>query len=207
MESIQLIHYALLFGALLVVAGILSSLVATRFGIPLLVVFLAIGMLAGEDGPGNIDFQNYELTYLIGSFALAVILFDGGLRTRVSEQIKSRRAPAALLSTVGVVVTAGIVGWAATWVLDLSLTEGFLLGAVVASTDAAAVFFLLRTGGLRLRPHVASTLELESATNDPAAVLITLFATNLLLAGPDSLGWGIPLQLAWQVGLGAFFGV
>lgn len=207
MESIEFIHLFLLFGALLVLMGILSSLVATRFGIPLLVVFLVIGMLAGEDGPGGIQFENYELTYLIGSLALAVILFDGGLRTRVSEDLHRRRIAAGLLATVGVMVTAVIVGAAASFALDLSRLEGFLLGAVVGSTDAAAVFFLLRTGGLKLRPHVASTLEIESATNDPAAVLMTLIATNALLVGADGLGWGVSLLLFWQIGVGVAFGV
>jgi cell volume regulation protein A len=207
MESIALIHYALLFGASIVLIGIFSSLVATRFGIPLLVVFLAIGMLAGEDGPGGIEFENYELTYLIGSFALAVILFDGGLRTRMSSQLRGHGAPAAVLSTVGVLITALTVGSVAAFVLGLSWLEGFLLGAVVASTDAAAVFFLLRSGGLRLRPQVSSTLELESATNDPAAVLITLFATNLLLAGGGGIGWDVAVLLVWQIGLGAVFGL
>lgn len=207
MESIELIHYALLFSALIVLIGIFSSLVATRFGIPMLVVFLVIGMLAGEDGPGGIEFENYELTYLIGSFALAVILFDGGLRTRLSSQLKGRRAPAALLSTAGVTITALVVGLAAIWVLKVSWVEGFLLGAIVGSTDAAAVFFLLRSGGLRLRPQVASTLELESATNDPVAVMITLLATSVLLADTSGIGWQVPLLLAWQLCIGIVFGI
>jgi len=207
MESIELIHYILLFGALLVLIGIFSSLVATRFGIPLLVVFLVIGMLAGEDGPGGIQFENYELTYLIGSFALAVILFDGGLRTRMSSQLRGHAAPAAVLSTLGIVITALIVGSAAAFVLGLTWLEGFLLGAVVASTDAAAVFFLLRSGGLRLRQRVSSTLELESATNDPAAVLITLFTTNLLIAGTAGMGWDVTVLLVWQIGLGIVLGL
>jgi cell volume regulation protein A len=207
MESIQLINLFLLFGSLLVLLGILSSLVATRFGIPLLVVFLGIGMLAGEDGPGGVLFENYELTYLIGSLALAVILFDGGLRTQVSADLRRRQVPAGVLATLGVVITAAIVGAFARFALDLSWLEGFLLGAVVASTDAAAVFFLLRTGGLKLRPHVASTLELESATNDPAAVLLTLVATNALLAGSAVSGWDAALAVLLQISIGVAFGV
>lgn len=207
MDSLQLINYFLLFGSLLVVLGILSSLIATRFGIPLLVVFLGIGMLAGEDGPGGVLFENYELTYLIGSLALAVILFDGGLRTRVTADFRRRRVPAGLLATVGVVVTAAIVGVAARYALDLSWLEGFLLGAVVASTDAAAVFFLLRSGGLKLRQHVASTLELESATNDPAAVLLTIVATSAVLAGTAVSAWGFVVAIVLQIAVGLAFGI
>lgn len=207
MEAIQDVNVALLIGAVLVLFGILSSFVATRFGVPLLVVFLLIGMLAGEDGPGGIAFENYPLTYLIGSLALAVILFDGGLRTRISDDLRRRRVPAALLATVGVVVTALVTGAAASYALGMSWLEGFLLGAVIASTDAAAVFFLLRTGGLRLRQKVASTLELESATNDPMAVLVTLVATNALLAGTAGFGWTVPLTLALQIGFGTIIGL
>jgi cell volume regulation protein A len=207
MDSIEQVHLFLLFGSLLVLIGIFSSLMATRFGIPLLVVFLGIGMLAGEDGPGGLEFENYELTYLIGSLALAVILFDGGLRTRISADLRRRRVPAGLLASVGVVITAAIIGVVASLALDLSWLEGFLLGAVIASTDAAAVFFLLRTGGLRLRQHVASTLEMESATNDPAAVFLTLVATSALLSGADGLGWGAWLTLVWQIGAGVVFGL
>jgi cell volume regulation protein A len=207
MDEINVINVAMLIGAVLVLLGILSSFVATRFGVPLLVVFLVIGMLAGEDGPGGIAFENYPLTYLIGSLALAVILFDGGLRTRVSDDLRRRRVPAALLATVGVVVTALIAGGVASYALGMNWLEGFLLGAVIASTDAAAVFFLLRTGGLRLRQKVASTLELESATNDPTAVLITLIATSALLPGAAGFGWTIPLTLALQIGFGTLFGL
>ena len=207
MEAINLVNVALLVGAVLVLIGIVSSFVATRFGVPLLVVFLTIGMLAGEDGPGNIAFENYSLTYLIGSLALAVILFDGGLRTRISDDLRRRRMPATLLATVGVVVTAIIAGFAASWALELSWLEGFLLGAVIGSTDAAAVFFLLKTGGLRLRQNVASTLELESATNDPMAVLITVIATNVLLAGGAGFAWTVPVMLVLQIGFGTVFGL
>ena len=207
MEAIEVVNVALLVGAVLVLLGILSSFVATRFGVPLLVVFLLIGMLAGEDGPGGIAFENYSLTYLIGSLALAVILFDGGLRTRITDDLRRRRVPAVLLATVGVIVTALIAGAVASYALEMSWLEGFLLGAVIASTDAAAVFFLLRTGGLRLRQKVASTLELESATNDPMAVLVTLIATNALLAGTAEFAWTIPLTLALQVGFGTVFGL
>lgn len=207
MPAITLINLFLLFGSALALLGILSSLIATRFGIPLLLVFLAIGMLAGEDGPGGFDFENYQLTYLIGSLALSIILFDGGLRTRVTSDLRRRRTPAALLATVGVLITAVITGLIAIVALDLSWLEGFLLGSVVASTDAAAVFFLLRSGGLRLRQNVATTLEMESASNDPAAMFLTLVATTALLAGSDGFGWDVVGSLFWQIMGGVAFGV
>src|SRR5687768_6795391 len=139
LTSLTLINLILLFGSLVALLGILSSLIATRFGIPMLLVFPAIGMLAGEDGPGGFGSENYPLTYLIGSLALSVILFDGGLRTRITADLRDRRAPATLLATIGVVITAAITGVVASLALDLSWLEGFLLGSIVASTDAAAV--------------------------------------------------------------------
>src|SRR4051812_40432024 len=144
MESISLINGLLLIGALLVMLGILSSLVATRFGAPLLLVFVALGMLAGEDGPGGIHFNDYKTTYMIGSLALAVILFDGGLRTHINT-LRGAVWPATLLATVGVVITAGLVGYAAMYIFNIPLIYGLLLGSIVASTDAAAVFFLMHT--------------------------------------------------------------
>jgi cell volume regulation protein A len=153
MESIHVIDTVLLLGALLIFAGILSSLLASRFGAPLLLVFLLVGMLAGEDGPGGIAFSDYRFAYLVGSLSLAVILFDGGLRTKVASFRVGLR-PALLLATVGVVVTAGITGAVAVLALGLTPLEGMLLGSIVASTDAAAVFSLLRTGGLQLKERV-----------------------------------------------------
>lgn len=159
MAGIGLINTVVLLGALLVLAGILSSLIARRFGAPLLFVFLVIGMLAGEDGPGGILFDDYRATYLVGSVALALILFDGGLRTKLAR-FRGVVAPALLLATVGVVVTAALVAVLAVWVLRLSWYEALLLGAIVGPTDVAAVFFLLHAGGLQLRPRVGSVLEI-----------------------------------------------
>lgn len=182
MEAIDLSNAALLLGAGLIVAGILSSLIATRFGAPILLMFLAVGMLAGEDGPGGLRFSDYRLAYLIGSLALAVILFDGGLRTRFLH-VRSAVAPSTLLATVGVLLTAGLTGAFGAWALSLGPPQGFLIGAVVASTDAAAVFFLLRSGGLQLRSRVGAVLELESSVNDPVAVFLTVAAVSIIAAG------------------------
>lgn len=210
MESISLINGLLLIGALLVMLGILSSLVATRFGAPLLLVFVALGMLAGEDGPGGISFDDYETTYMIGSLALAVILFDGGLRTHVNT-LRGAIWPATLLATVGVTVTAGLVGVVAMYIFDIPLIYGLLLGSIVASTDAAAVFFLMHTGGLQLRQRINATLEMESATNDPVAVFLTMLLAEIILATagetPHLSGGALIGTLALHALIGAIGGV
>ncbi|MFC5068833.1 potassium/proton antiporter [Flaviflagellibacter deserti] len=182
MQSIAIINLVLLAGSALLAIGILSSLVAQRFGAPLLLVFLLIGVFIGEDGPGGVHFNDYRTTYLIGSFALAVILFDGGLRTRLST-FRGVLAPSILLATLGVIITALVVSALVMPLLGMTFSQALLVGAMVAPTDAAAVFFLLRAGGLQLQRHVGSTLEIESGTNDPVAVLLTIVLVEVLLSG------------------------
>ncbi|MQT12987.1 potassium/proton antiporter [Segnochrobactrum spirostomi] len=206
MASIGFVDTVLMFGALLIAIGILSSLVATRFGAPLLLVFLVIGMLVGEDGPGGLAFGDYQLTYLIGSVSLAIILFDGGLRTRVRAARGAFR-PAVLLATVGVLVTTGLTGLVAVYLLKLSLLQGLLVGATIASTDAAAVFFLLRAGGMQLKRRVGATLEIESGTNDPIALFLVLFLTQAVLSGDSPLSWTLLGDLATQAAIGGAIGV
>ena len=206
MHGLDLVNTAIFVGASLVLLGIFSSLVATRFGAPLLLVFLVVGMLAGEDGPGGIAFDNYRVTYMVGSVALAVILFDGGLRTRLSV-FRGVLAPSLLLATAGVLITAGVAGAAAWAVLDLQPIEALLLGAIVASTDAAAVFFLLRTGGLRLQHRVGATLEIEFGTNDPIAVFLAVVLTKFILAHESMPAWELALEFVREVSLGAIFGI
>lgn len=204
MEQIDANNVAILVCAALVVAGVLSSLVATRFGAPLLLFFLGLGMLMGEDGLGRIKFDDFALANLVGSAALAIILFDGGLRTRL-RALKGVVAPAGLLATAGVLVTALVVALAAMPLLGLSLAHAFLLGAIVASTDAAAVFFLMRSGGLRLKPRVNDTIEIESGTNDPFAVfLVVALVTALKPGGGVSVALWLVLieQLAFGVLMG-----
>jgi cell volume regulation protein A len=205
MGAIHYTYWLLAGAAALVLAGIGSSLIARRFGAPLLLVFLVIGMLAGVDGPGGIRFDDYVLTYRLGSLALAVIQFDGGLRTR-RETFRGVLAPTLMLATLGVVVTAALTGLAAVFLLELPPIAAFLLGAVVASTDAAAVFFLLRAGGLQLRSRVGATLEIESSANDPVAVLLTTLLASYLAAPDDLSGMALARELALQFGVGALVG-
>lgn len=207
MGGLDYVNAVILISAALILIGIFSSLIANRFGAPLLLVFLVLGMLAGEDGPGGLVFNNYQATYLIGSLALSVILFDGGLRTKLSA-FRGVLAPSLLLATFGVVITAAITGAAAFYLLDgLTPLEALLLGGIVASTDAAAVFFLLRTGGLRLQTKVGSVLEIESGTNDPIAVFLTIVLTEFLLAGEHMPSWALLVRLGEQGAIGGAFGL
>jgi cell volume regulation protein A len=205
MASLDSVSVAILLGAVLVMAGILSSLLALRFGAPLLLVFLAIGMLAGDSGPGQLQFDDVRTTYLVGSVALALILFDGGLKTRF-QNIRSVLAPSMVLATIGVLLTALITAPVAAYALDLNWTEALLVGAVVASTDAAAVFLLVHAQGLRLRPRVGATLEAESGSNDPFAVFLTLMMVEFISVGHSST-WHVLLELGREAVLGAVIGV
>src|SRR5262245_42266294 len=197
MGPLDTVSLSILLGAALVLAGILSSLVAMRFGAPLLLVFLILGM-AGEVGLG-IKFNDVRTAYLVGSVALALILFDGGLRTRFST-FRSVLGPALTLATIGVLISAVLTAPFAHYALGLGWKESVLVGAMVASTDAAAVFFLIHARGLRLRPRVGATLEVESGTNDPFAIFLTLTLVRILLAGEQSW-WSLLLSLAGK-GLG-----
>ena len=205
MASLDQVSIAILLGAVLVMAGILSSLLALRFGAPLLLVFLFIGVLAGDSGPGRIEFDDVRTTYLVGSVALALILFDGGLRTRF-QHIRTVLAPSMVLATIGVLLTAAISAPAAKYALDLNWTEALLVGAVIASTDAAAVFLLVHAQGLRLRPRVGATLEAESGSNDPFAVFLTLMLVEFISVGHSTPGH-VLMELLQEAVLGAIIGV
>jgi potassium/hydrogen antiporter len=205
MASLDQVSIAILLGAALVMAGILSSLLALRFGAPLLLAFLVIGMLAGDSGPGQIEFDDIRTTYLVGSVALALILFDGGLRTRF-QSVRAVLAPSIALATVGVLLTALITAPVAKYALDLNWIEALLVGAVVASTDAAAVFLLVHAQGLRLRPRVGATLEAESGSNDPFAVFLTLMLVEFISSGHSS-ALHVALEFGREAVLGALFGV
>ena len=199
MNDEQLILVA---GALLS-AGILASLLANRVRVPGLLLFLGLGMAIGSDGLSWIEFDNYELARTIGTIALALILFDGGMRAGLSE-IRPVLAPALSLATLGTAITAALTGLAAIWLFDLSTLEGLLLGAIIASTDGAAIFALLR--GSTLRRRVARTLEAESGLNDPVAVLLVLGFIDWIQE-PDYGALDMAWLFARQIGIGLVVGV
>ncbi len=201
------LYAAVLVGTGLVLLAAFSSLLAYRYGAPLLLLFLGIGLLAGVDGIG-IEFDNAGLAYFVGSIALAIILFDSGFGTPL-KAFRQAALPAVTLATVGVPVTAAVFGLAASYVLGMSWLEGVLLGAIVGSTDAAAVFFLLRIGGINIRDRVVSTLEVESGSNDPMAVFLTIALVDVLSGGSslDAFGWDVVLGFVEEMGIGAVMGV
>ena len=194
----------LLTAALLVLAAIAASKLSARAGLPVLVLFVAVGMLAGSEGPGGLAFENYPLAHGVGTLALVLILFDGGLRTSTAA-FREAAGPATLLATVGVAVTSAVTGLAAAWSLGLGLLEGLLLGSIVGSTDAAAVFSVLRSKGVRLHPRLASVLEVESGANDPMAVFLTVCLAEILV-GRREPGLGLAGFFLQQMVLGAVAG-
>jgi potassium/hydrogen antiporter len=205
MAALDTVSLTIMFAALLVLAGILSSLLALRFGAPLLLVFLVVGMVAGESGPGGIRFDDVRSTYLVGAVALALILFDGGLRTRTAT-FQSVLAPSLTLATLGVMITTALTAPVVHLMLGFDWISSMLAAAVAASTDAAAVFLLIHTQGLRLRPRVAATLEVESGTNDPFAIFLTVVLVELALKAKEP--WYTPLaELAVEAVGGAAIGV
>jgi potassium/hydrogen antiporter len=199
------IEPVLFVAAGLTLAGVLASKLATRLGIPALLLFLALGMLAGTDGPGGLDFDDAATAQAVGISALALILFDGGLGTRW-ETVRPVLGPGAALATVSVVVTAGITGTAAALLLDVPLEVGLLLGAIVSSTDAAAVFSVLRSRSTGLRGGIQPTLELESGANDPMAVFLTIGLVELVSESTSVWTDLVPTFFA-QAGIGALAGV
>lgn len=204
MDSFYLV---VLVGTALVLLAAISSLLAFRFGAPLLLLFLAVGLIAGVDGLG-VDFSDNNAAYMLGSIALAVILFDSGFGTPF-KAFRHAAAPAMALASVGVVITSGLFGLAAMMLLKFSLIESLLIGAIVASTDAAAVFFLLRVGGINIRDQITSTLEVESGTNDPMAIFLTVTLVELVAAGKglSGLDFGVLLSFFEEMGIGLVTGI
>lgn len=200
-------YIVVLVATALVLMAAFSSLLAFRFGAPLLLLFLMIGLAAGVDGLG-IEFSNNYLAYILGSIALAVILFDSGFGTPM-QAFRLAAVPSLTLASVGVLITASLFAVAAMWLLNFTWLEGLLLGSIVASTDAAAVFFLLRIGGINIRDKVRSTLEVESGTNDPMAIFLTIALVEVLASGERYAGINVGMLAMFiqQMGLGVILGL
>ena len=194
----------LIFGALLAVSALFTR-ASDRVGLPVVLIFLLIGMLAGVEGLGRIDFEDYGFAFRVGAIALALILFDGGLNTPVTALQKAIK-PASVLATLGVAGTAGLLGWAA-HLAGMPLSQALLLGAVVSSTDAAAIFSVLRGSGISVKWRVGTTLEVESGLNDPLAVILTMLLTRNLVAEVSLLSWGVFADVGVQIIVGMVVGI
>jgi len=203
---IESMHLAILVLAGLVAVSVFSSLLSFRIGAPLLLVFLGVGLAAGSEGLG-LAFHDARTVYLIGSMSLAVVLFDSGFHTSV-KSFRLAAFPALSLATIGVAITAGMVAVPAHFLLGLDWIASALMGAILASTDAAAIFFLLRVGGITVRERVRSLLEVESGCNDPMAIFLTMALIGLATGGLPRSGFGLALglDLVRQFGIAALAG-
>lgn len=195
---------AILVIGLLLATTVLAGTLSSRFGLPALIGFLGLGMIAGSDGLG-IVFDNYPLAQTIGVLCLIFILFSGGLDTNL-RAARRVAAPALVLATLGVMISAGVVAVAAVLLLNFSLLQGFLLGAVIASTDAAAVFAIVRAQRKPLKDEPANLIELESGSNDPSAIFL-VGAALMLLAQADASVWTLAPSFLQQMIFGALVGI
>ena len=204
--ALERAHELILLGGALGMLSILAGLISRRVGAPMLLVFLGLGMLAGEDGILGVPYDDFTSAYLIGSVALAVILFEGGLKTPV-YMLRLAFWPAALLATIGVAVTAVVLGMFVALVDGVPLVAGLLAGAAAAPTDAAAVAVLLRRAGAALPERLLAALEIESGLNDPMSVFLTFLLLHIIVA-PDSVGiWGAVLLFIEEMAGGAVLGL
>lgn len=194
--------YFIFLFALLLIIGVVATKFSSKFGVPALVLFIVVGMIAGDDGLGLIEFGNASLAKLFGMIALIIILFEGGLQTKW-DAVKPVAYPAITLATLGVLLTAVFTGIAARFILDLTWLEALLFGSIVGSTDAAAVFAVLR--GKNIKSRLGTTLEAESASNDPMAMFLTISFIQLIQTDDSSILSLIP-QFFWQMGIGLLIG-
>ncbi len=195
--------YFILLSALLLIIGVLTTKFSSRLGVPALILFILVGMITGSDGLGFIHFDNPQMAQLIGIFALIIILFEGGLQTKWST-VKPVAKPALSLATFGVIFTTVIVAVAAKLILGVTWLESFLFGAIVGSTDAAAVFAVLK--GQNIRERLGATLEAESGSNDPMAMFLTISIIQLILIDNPSY-WLFVGSFFWQMGIGLIIGL
>ena len=205
MVNLTSIEGILFISGTLIIIAVLLSKASSRLGIPALLFFLGLGMLSGSEGLGGIYFDDPWIAQFLGSIALAYILFSGGLDTKWSD-VKKVVRPAITLSTLGVLLTAVLLGYFVHLTLKLPLLESLLLGAIVSSTDAAAVFSILRNREVRLHGKIEPLLEFESGSNDPMAVLLTIGLTGLITNGDQSAVELIPYFLV-QMSLGIAIGL
>jgi len=195
-----------LVGALMLVISIVLSPLSSRVGMPVLLLFLVVGMMMGKDGPGGIEFDDFQLSFLVANLALGVILLDGGMRTR-AETFRVGLKPAMVLATVGVAMTALGAAFVAWLVFDLHWMTALLIGSIISSTDAAAVFSLLQGRGLHLNERVSATLEIESGSNDPMAIFLTLMMVTLIASNGEHVIQDSLILLVKQFSIGGIGGI
>ncbi|WP_147804935.1 potassium/proton antiporter [Alkalicoccus halolimnae] len=200
-ETVQSDTFVLL-SALILISGVFAAKFSNRIGLPSLVLFILVGMALGSDGLGIIPFDSPEFAQVVGIFALVIILFEGGLQTKFST-VRSVALPAVSLATFGVLITSAVVGFTAFLIFDITLLQAFLLGAIVGSTDAAAVFAALKERNIKAK--MGATLEAESGTNDPMAVFLTISFIELIVVPETSL-LGLVPSFFWQMGIGLLMG-
>ena len=196
----------LIVGSFLLFVSILASKLSSKLGIPTLLIFLAIGMLAGADGLGGIQFESPYVAKVLGTITLTLILFSGGLDTDFGH-IRPIIWNGILLSSAGVLITALGIGYFIYWVTDFTLIEGMLVGAIVSSTDAAAVFSILRSKNLHLKYNLGPTLELESGSNDAMAYFLMIFFTKLLTSNQDISIWSAIPRFFQEMCIGGLIGI
>ncbi len=199
------IDYLLLSGSILIIISLITEKFTENIGVPTLLLFIIVGMLAGSEGPGGIYFNDPTLAQSIGIIALIFILFSGGLDTNWLET-KNKLKPALLLSTIGVFLTALIVSIFIYFILNVDFIWAFLIGSIISSTDAAAVFSILRTRKVQFKGNLKPLLELESGSNDPMAIFLTIGSIELIL-NPGSGFFSILLLFLMQMGIGTVSGI